>query len=165
MSSYPQLAFSISATSRSPRGKEKNGEDYHFFEAAEFRKLIEKDAFVEWEEVYHDQYYGTLKSEVERLWEKGSVVIFDVDVVGGQNLKKKFGAKALSIFISPPNIEELERRLRGRGTEDEQKIQMRLNKASEEMATADNFDFRLINDELEKAISEGKSVVSNFLKS
>jgi len=134
-------------------------------ELNEFKKRIEADGFVEWEEVYQNQFYGTLKSEVDRLWSSGSVVIFDVDVVGGQNLKQKLGAQALSIFVSPPSIEELEKRLRGRGTEDEEKVQMRLKKAAQEMDTAKKFDFTLVNDDLEQAIEEGKKIVSKFIES
>ena len=165
MSRFPKLAFSISATSRDPRGEEKNGEDYYFLELNEFKKRIEADGFVEWEEVYQNQFYGTLESEVDRLWSSGSVVIFDVDVVGGQNLKQKLGAQALSIFVSPPSIEELEKRLRGRGTEDEEKVQMRLKKAAQEMDMAKKFDFTLVNDDLEQAIEEGKKIVSKFIES
>lgn len=157
------LEFSVSATSRSPRGNETDGKEYYFISAAEFRKKIEGNAFVEWEEVYRDHYYGTLKSEIERIWRSGKVIIFDVDVKGGINLKKIFGAKAVSIFIMPPSVSELEKRLTGRATETTEKIRMRVEKATEEISLADQFDVIIINDNLEIACDEIERVVSEFL--
>ena len=158
------LSFSISATSRECRGEEQNGKDYHFLSPEEFREKVKRDEFVEWEEVYPDQMYGTLKSEIDRIWTAGKVVIFDVDVVGGLNLKKYFGDQALSLFVQPPSKEELEKRLRGRGTETEEKIQMRLAKAERELAYAQQFDKKLINDNLEKAKITAYEWVSKFLE-
>jgi guanylate kinase len=157
------LAFSISATSREPRGQELNGVDYYFLGINGFKEMVEKDAFVEWEEVYVDQFYGTLKSEVERIWRTGKAVVFDVDVYGGIALKEVFGDKALSIFIQPPSLEELARRLHGRGTESEEKIKMRLDKAEEEMEQGKSFDHILINDDLDTAITEAADKIKNFM--
>lgn len=158
-----QLVFSISATTRKPRGEEKNGVDYHFLDTEEFKRRIEADEFVEWEEVYQDQFYGTLKSEVERIWSNGKHLIFDVDVVGGLKLKEHFGEKALAIFVMPPDIPTLENRLRGRGTDPEEKIQKRLAKAKKELMTADQFDHIILNDDLKKAQSEVLKLVKNFV--
>ena len=157
------LEFSISATSRQPRGEEKHGEHYYFLSPDEFRKAVGDDAFIEWEEVYPDNFYGSLKSEVERLWKAGKAVIFDIDVVGGLNLKKQFGEKAIAIFIQPPNEKELEKRLRGRGTDTEEKIQTRLGKAKEELARAPEFDVVVVNDDLDKAANEARVVIESFL--
>lgn len=162
---YPQLEFSISATSRAPRGEEKHGKEYYFFSADEFRRLISEDAFVEYEEVYAGSFYGTLKSEVERIWAKGHTIIFDIDVKGGVNLKRIFGEQALSIFIQAPSIEELRRRLIGRGTDTMEAIERRVAKAGAEMEYADGkFDYILVNDALETALSEAGQVVGDFLK-
>ncbi len=158
------LEFSVSATSRSPRGEEKDGKEYYFLTADEFRNRIDAGDFVEWEEVYADHYYGTLKSEIERIWRKGNCIIFDVDVKGGVNLKNIFGNKALSLFIMPPSIEELRERLLRRGTDTTDKIEMRINKASEEMKLAGQFDIIIVNDDLNKACSETESAVTGFLK-
>lgn len=160
---FPQLAFSISCTTRQPRGTERDGIDYHFLSPDEFRKQISEDAFVEFEEVYTDKYYGTLKSEVERIWKDGKTVIFDVDVKGGVSLKKYFGARALSIFIMPPSIEELERRLVSRGTDDAATIATRVGKAGEEMLFQEQFDRVVVNDDLEAAKSEIEQLISEFL--
>lgn len=157
------LEFSISATSRDSRGEEKHGVHYYFLSPDEFRKFIAKDHFIEWEEVYPNQYYGTLKSEVERLWNEGKAVIFDIDVVGGLNLKKMFGEKAVAIFIQPPSEEELESRLRGRGTDSEEKIQTRLGKAKQELARSSEFDVVVVNDDLDKATDEVRGVIEEFL--
>ena len=165
LSLHPEFEFSISATSRAPRGEEKDGVEYYFMDAAKFRELIAADAFVEHEEVYHDRFYGTLKSEVERIWSAGHVIIFDVDVKGGVNLKKYFGESALSILILPPSMEVLEQRLRGRGTDTEEAILERLGKAESEIAFAKGkFDYELVNDVLEQTFSESETVVDNFLK-
>ena len=160
---HPELEFSVSATSRPPRGQEQNGVEYYFMDEEEFRARISRDEFVEYEEVYPGRFYGTLKEEVERIWAKGSVIIFDVDVKGGVNLKRYFGDKALSVFIQAPSIEELRRRLVFRGTDSEEEIDKRVGKAAEEMTYADKFDHILINDVLETALTEAETVVSSFL--
>ncbi|HUW92568.1 MAG TPA: guanylate kinase [Bacteroidales bacterium] len=158
------LSFSVSATSRKPRGSEKDGREYYFISADEFRKKIKAGDFVEWEEVYSDHFYGTLKSEINRIHKAGRAVLFDVDVRGGINLKKIFGNDALSIFIMPPSVEELGKRLQGRGTDTPEKIRMRVEKASTEIKLADRFDRVIINDDLEKACSKIEKVVTDFLK-
>lgn len=157
------LEFSVSACSREPRPNEKDGEDYYFLGVEGFKQKIEEDAFVEWEEVYTNNFYGTLKSEVERIWSHGKAVIFDVDVIGGLNLKKIFGENALAVFVEPPSIEELESRLRGRSTETEDKIAQRLAKSREEISYSEQFDVILVNDDLEKACNEAEMLVTNFL--
>ncbi len=157
------MAFSISATSRAPRGQELNGVDYYFLGINGFKEMVDKDALIEWEEVYVDQFYGTLKSEVERIWRTGKAVVFDVDVYGGIALKEAFGEKALSIFIQPPSLEELERRLRGRGTETEEKIKIRLGKAEEEMEQGKSFDELIVNDDLETAIAKAQALIKTFM--
>lgn len=161
---HPEMEFSVSATSRAPRGQERNGIEYHFFTADEFRKMIAEDKFVEYEEVYAGSFYGTLKSEVQRIWDKGHVIIFDVDVKGGVNLKKHFGDKALSVFIQAPSVEELRKRLVARGTDSAEAIAKRVAKASEEMTYADKFDYILVNDDLQKAYAEAEKVVDDFLQ-
>ena len=161
---YPQFEFSISATSRAPRGQEQDGVEYYFIDAERFRELIARDAFVEYEEVYQDRFYGTLKSEVERIWRKGHVIVFDVDVKGGVNLKKYFGDAALSVLIVPPSMEVLEARLRGRGTDSEEAIRERLDKASSELEfAAGKFDRDLVNDKLEETFAEAEALVDAFL--
>ena len=162
---FPQLSFSISATSRSPRGQEKHGKDYYFLSSEEFKAHVAKDELLEWEEVYAGTYYGTLKSEVQRLWDEGKTVVFDIDVVGGLNLKKIFGPQALAMFVQAPSIQVLEQRLRGRGTDSEEKIAERLAKASTEMERAPEFDAIIINDELERAKAEASETLENFLRS
>lgn len=157
------LEFSVSATSRRPRGEEKDGKEYYFITAAEFRRRIADDEFAEWEEVYPDHYYGTLRSEIDRIWKAGRCIIFDVDVQGGVNLKKIFGNKALSIFIMPPSVKELEKRLIGRGTDTPEKIKMRVDKAAEEMSLAPLFDVVILNDTLDRAGREIEEAVSQFL--
>ena len=161
---HPEFEFSISATSRPPRGTERDGVEYYFISAEKFRELIAQDAFVEHEEVYHDRFYGTLKSEVERIWAKGHVILFDVDVKGGANLKRYFGDAALSILILPPSLEELERRLRGRGTDSEEAIRERLGKAGSEIEFArGKFDREIVNDSLEDTFAEAEKIVNGFL--
>lgn len=157
------LEFSVSACSRNPRTNEVNGRDYHFLGLEGFKSHIEKDAFVEWEEVYTDNFYGTLKSEIDRIWSNGKTVIFDVDVIGGLNLKRIFGEQALAIFVQPPSYEELEKRLRKRSTESEDKIQQRMKKANTELAFAPEFDLILVNDNLDAACKKAHDLVSNFL--
>lgn len=164
LSLHPEFEFSISATSRNPRGSEKDGVEYYFIDAERFRQLISRDAFVEYEEVYTDRFYGTLKSEVERIWSKGHVIIFDVDVKGGYNLKRYFGDSALSVLIVPPSLEILEQRLRGRQTDSEADIRMRLDKAQSELDfAAGKFDVDLVNDELSRTFAEAESVIDAFL--
>lgn len=157
------IYFSISATSRQPRGDEQNGVEYYFLTPNEFRKKIRDNEFLEYEEVYPDRYYGTLKSEVQRILDNGGNVIFDVDVVGGCNIKSFYGSKALSVFIEPPSVEELEKRLIGRGTDSSEVIRKRLAKAEFELAFASQFDVIIYNDNLEKAKEEALKVVSKFL--
>lgn len=161
---FGQLQFSISCTTRAPRGSEIHAVDYHFLTPEEFRQKIAEDAFVEFEEVYTDKYYGTLKSEVEKIWSQGKVVIFDVDVKGGISLKKYFGSQALSIFIEPPSIEELERRLISRGTDDAETIVVRVAKAEEEMSYAGEFDKIVINSDLNEAKKEIESLIQHFIE-
>jgi guanylate kinase len=157
------LQFSISACSRDPRGDEFNGVDYYFLGINGFKETVDQDGFLEWEEVYPDQFYGTLKSEIERIWNNGNAVIFDVDVHGGIALKKMLGESALSIFVMPPSMKALEARLRGRQTDTLEKIEMRLKKAGDEIALNDEFDFVLLNDELEPAIDRAEKKVTEFL--
>ena len=159
----PQLEFSISATSRAPRGTERDGVDYYFLSPDEFRRAVDEERFVEWEEVYPGICYGTLRSEVDRIWEKGSVIVFDVDVKGGVNLKKTFGANALSVFIMPPSVEELRRRLVGRGTDSAETIEKRVAKAEQEIAHAPQFDRVIVNDSLEEAVAEAEKTVAEFI--
>ena len=160
---YPQFEFSISATSRAPRGAERDGVDYYFLPEEEFLRRIEADAFVEWEAVYAGTHYGTLRSEVDRIWSKGNVIIFDVDVVGGVNLKRIFGDKACSVFIMPPSIEELERRLIGRGTDAPEVIAKRVAKAGQEIERAPEFDHVGVNDDLQRAIADTCAIIDNFI--
>lgn len=161
---FPQFEFSISATSRKPRGQEQHGVDYYFLSNDEFKERVANNEFVEWEEVYEGTCYGTLKSEMERIWAKGNIIIFDVDVMGGINLKRLFGDDACSMFIMPPSVEELERRLRGRGTDAEEVIQRRVAKADFELSKASEFDHTVINDDLQMAIAEATQIIDNFLK-
>jgi len=158
------LEFSVSATTRLPRGNEKNGKEYYFISAEDFREKIRNNEFAEWQEVYKDQYYGTLKSEIERIWADNKHVIFDVDVKGGINLKKIFGNSAISVFIMPPSVKDLEKRLLARATDDPSKIRIRVGKAIDEMKLAINFDHIVINDNLERAQSEVFEMVTSFLK-
>lgn len=162
---FPELEFSISATSRVPRGQEKHGVEYYFYTSDEFRSLIADDRFVEYEEVYAGSFYGTLKSEVDRIWAKGNTIIFDIDVQGGVNLKKFFGDKALSVFIQAPSVEILRERLVGRGTDTPEAIEKRVAKAASEMEFAEGkFDYVLINDDLQTAKDEAEKVIGDFLK-
>ncbi len=158
------LAFSISATSREPRGFEKDGEDYYFISLRDFKDKIKEDAFLEWEEVYRDNFYGTLKTEVERNWAQKKHVIFDIDVAGGLRIKKKFPENTLSVFIKPPSIDELKIRLKKRSTESEDKINMRIAKASVELATAPQFDQIIKNYDLDVALKEAEALMSDYLE-
>ena len=157
------LEFSISATSREPRGAEKHGEDYYFISLKDFKSNIKNDKFLEWEEVYRDNFYGTLKSEVERIWALKKHVIFDIDVVGGLRIKKKFPEETLSVFVKPPSVDELKIRLKKRSTESEDKINMRIAKASVELATAPQFDKIIKNYDLDVALKEAEELVDDFL--
>jgi guanylate kinase len=157
------LEFSVSCATRAARGSEKDGVDYYFISVEEFRKKIKNDEFIEWEEVYKDQLYGTLKSEIDRIWSQGSHVLFDVDVKGGIHLKNIFLHDAISIFIMPPSISELEKRLIARGTDADYKIKMRLEKAAAELRLADSFDNIVANNNLEEAENEVYKLVTGFL--
>ncbi|WP_121665945.1 guanylate kinase [Mesonia aquimarina] len=158
------LDFSISATSRAPREEEIDGKDYHFLSLEEFKKRIKEDQFLEWEEVYRDNFYGTLKSEVERIWANGKHVVFDIDVVGGLDIKHIYPEKTLAVFVEPPSIEELKKRLKKRQTETEDRINMRIAKASIEMATAPQFDFIIVNNDLQTALDEAYNLVKDFIQ-
>ena len=160
---HPEIEFSVSATSRAPRGEEKDGVEYFFYSADIFRLLVRDDKFVEYEEVYPDRFYGTLKAEVNRIWARGHVIIFDVDVKGGVNLKKYFGDQALSVFIQAPSVEVLRDRLVKRGTDSAEDIEKRVAKAAEEMTYAPKFDRILINDDLATAFAEAEDMVDHFL--
>lgn len=165
MKEHPELNmhFSISCTTRAPRGTEQNGVEYFFISPAEFKEKIAQDAFVEYEEVYTDKYYGTLKSQVTEMTENGQNVVFDIDVKGGCNIKRQYGNKALSIFIQPPSIEELRRRLEGRATDAQEVIEQRLSKASYELTFAEKFDIVIVNDDLEKAKADTLNAINEFL--
>ncbi len=160
---HPEIEFSVSATSRLPRGAEKDGVEYFFYSADVFRLLVRDDKFVEYEEVYPDRFYGTLKAEVNRIWARGHVIIFDVDVKGGVNLKKYFGDQALSVFIQAPSVEVLRERLVKRGTDSTEDIEKRVAKAAEEMTYAPKFDRILVNDDLATALAEAENMVDTFL--
>lgn len=157
------LEFSISATSREPRGQEQDGRDYYFISLSEFKQHIKDEDFLEWEEVYRDNFYGTLKKEVHRIWALGKHVIFDIDVVGGLRIKKKFPERTLAVFVKPPSVDELKIRLKKRSTESEDKINMRIAKASIELATAPQFDYVILNDDLEKALKEARGLAKEFI--
>ena len=163
METFPKLDFSITATTRPKRGTEENGREYYFISRDEFLKLIEQEAFVEWEEVYKGSYYGTLKLELERMWNRNKVAVFDVDVKGGINLKKIFGDHALSVFVAPPSLEVLRERLTKRGTDSPQAIEERLAKASLEMQDAPYFDVVLVNDHLEDTLDKATEIVAAFI--
>ena len=155
--------FSISATSRQPRGQEQDGRDYYFLSREEFMRRVDKGDFLEWEEVYQGTCYGTLKSEISSIWDAGRVILFDVDVNGGCNIKRYFGDDALSIFVMPPSLEVLEQRLRSRGTDSEEAIVKRLGRSAEELKQAPQFDVTIVNDDLQRAVAEAKGVIEKFL--
>lgn len=157
------LEFSVSATSRSPRGEEVHGKDYYFMSLKDFKQHIKAKDFLEWEEVYRDNFYGTLKSEVQRIWNLGKNVIFDIDVVGGLRIKKKYPDKTLAVFVKPPSVDELKIRLKKRQTESDDRIDMRVAKASIEMATAPQFDMTLVNNDLNTALNEAHQLVKDFV--
>lgn len=158
------LSFSISASTREPREGEVDGKDYYFMSKEKFLHRVAKHEFVEFEEVYSGAFYGTLSMEIERIWKSGKHVVFDIDVIGGLRLKKKFGNQALAIFVQPPSIQELEKRLRGRGTDSEEKLQERLKKSKQELSYADQFDVVVNNDVLEAACAQVEQLVTDFLK-
>jgi len=159
----PELSFSVSASSRERRENEVHGKDYYFLGVEGFQEKIKEDAFLEWEQVYKNQYYGTLNSEIERIWSEGKTVIFDVDVVGGLNIKKQYPKKCLSIFIMPPSVEVLAERLIGRGSESDESVKKRLDKAEEEISKNKQFDTIILNDDFEIACEQTKEVITNFI--
>ena len=159
----PALSFSVSASSRERRGNEVDGKDYYFLGVEGFQKKIKEDAFLEWEQVYENQYYGTLKSEIKRIWSEGKIVIFDVDVVGGLNIKKQYPKECLSVFIMPPSIEVLAERLIGRGSESDESVKKRLDKAEEETSKSGQFDTIILNDDFKTACEQTKEIITNFI--
>ena len=163
MKYFDCFGFSISATSRQPREGEQDGRDYYFLSHDEFKRRVAAGDFMEWEEVYQGTCYGTLRSEIERIWNEDKVIVFDVDVNGGRNLKRQFGADALSVFVMPPSIEVLEQRLRSRGTESEEAIAKRLGRSAEELKQAPQFDVTIVNDDLERAVEEARATIERFL--
>jgi guanylate kinase len=164
LNKYPQLDFSVSAATRAPRGKEKNGVDYYFVSVDEFQHKINHNEFVEWEMVYEGKYYGTLKSELERIWNKGKAPMLDIDVKGAIHVQRQYPETSLSIFVEPPSVEELKKRLMSRGTESEESIATRINKASYEMSFRHSFDQVILNDDLEKACRQTEEVILAFLE-
>lgn len=160
----PSLGFSISACTRNPRPGEVHGKDYYFLDEADFKQKIEEHAFIEWEMVYTGKYYGTLKSEVDRIWSEGKAPLVDIDVLGALNIKSQYGDKAITLFIKAPSVEELRKRLEARGTETPQTLQERLDKAAYELSFSDRFDCIVVNDDLERAIEETMTIISNFLQ-
>jgi guanylate kinase len=163
LSKFNEIEFSVSACSRKKRVGEKEGKDYYFLGVNGFKEKIKQNAFVEWQEVYENHFYGTLKSEIDRIWSKGHHVIFDVDVVGGLNLKKIYGEKALSIFVKAPSIKDLEERLKLRDTETTESIARRMAKAEKEMGFAVEFDYILMNDDMKQALSDAEQLVADFI--
>lgn len=160
---FPQLEFSISATSRAPRHTELDGRDYYFLSTDEFQRACDEERFVEWEEVYAGTRYGTLKSEMDRIWNKENIIMFDVDVMGGIRLKKIFGDQAISVFVMPPSVEALRERLTGRGTDAPEVIEKRIAKAQYEISFAEEFDYIVINDDLQTAIEEVETLITDFI--
>lgn len=165
LNKFPELEFSISATTRQSRGEEINNKDYYFITKEEFLHKVAKHEFIEFEEVYSGTFYGTLKSEIDRIWSAGKVVVFDIDVEGGLRLKKKFGEQALAIFVQPPSLEVLIQRLGSRGTDSAEKLKERIDKAGKELAYADKFDIILRNNDLQTACKEAEDIVRNFIAS
>jgi guanylate kinase len=160
---FPQLAFSVSATTRSPRGREKNGDDYYFLSLEEFKNKIQHNEFVEWEMVYESKYYGTLKSELQRIWQNKQVPMLDIDVKGAIHIQQQYPHTSMSVFIAPPSVDELRRRLESRGTETPESLQARVDKASFEISFKQHFNHIIVNDNLEKACKEATFLVSGFL--
>ena len=165
LKNMPELSFSVSACSREKRDNETHGKDYYFLAVEDFQNKIKEAAFLEWEEVYENQYYGTLKSEIERIWSEGKTVIFDVDVIGGLNIKKQYPKECLSLFIMPPSVDVLRQRLSGRGSESEAKLEMRLAKAEQEISKNQEFDKVILNDDFGIACEETMEVITNFINS
>lgn len=165
LKNMPELSFSVSACSREKRDNETHGKDYYFLGVEGFQNKIKEDAFLEWEEVYENQYYGTLKSEIERIWSEGKTVIFDVDVIGGLNIKKQYPKECLSLFIMPPSVDVLRERLSGRGSESEAKLEMRLAKAEQEISKNKKFDKVILNDDFGIACEETMEAITNFINS
>ena len=165
LKNMPELSFSVSACNREKRDNETHGKDYYFLGVEGFQNKIKEDAFLEWEEVYENQYYGTLKSEIERIWSEGKTVIFDVDVIGGLNIKKQYPKECLSLFIMPPSVDVLRERLSGRGSESEAKLEMRLAKAEQEISKNQEFDKVILNDDFGIACEETMEVITNFINS
>jgi guanylate kinase len=165
LKNMPELSFSVSACSREKRDNETHGKDYYFLGVEGFQNKIKEAAFLEWEEVYENQYYGTLKSEIERIWSEGKTVIFDVDVIGGLNIKKQYPKECLSLFIMPPSVDVLRERLSGRGSESEEKLEMRLAKAEQEISKNQEFDKVILNDDFGIACEETMEVITNFINS
>jgi len=165
LKNMPELSFSVSACSREKRDNETHGKDYYFLGVEGFQNKIKEDAFLEWEEVYENQYYGTLKSEIERIWSEGKTVIFDVDVIGGLNIKKQYPKECLSLFIMPPSVDVLRERLSGRGSESEEKLEMRLAKAEQEISKNQEFDMVILNDDFGIACEDTIKVITNFINS
>jgi guanylate kinase len=163
LKTIPQLSFSISAATRQPRSYEKNGQDYYFISEQDFLEKIEQNEFVEWEMVYEGKYYGTLKSELERIWKENKIPLLDIDVKGAIHVQRRFPNSSLSIFIQAPSVEELKKRLQGRGTESETSIQSRVNKATYELTFKDEFDETIVNDELDKACKKAETIVKEFI--
>ncbi|MFN8244208.1 MAG: guanylate kinase [Ferruginibacter sp.] len=163
MRQFPQLAFSVSAATRAPRGNEKDGVDYHFISVEEFQHRIQLDAFIEWEMVYEGKYYGTLRSELERIWNRGQVPVLDIDVKGAIHVQQQLPGNTLSLFIEPPSVEELKKRLEGRGTETAESLAARLNKAAYELSFKEHFNKVIVNDDLQKACAEAAAAVGAFL--
>jgi len=159
----PELSFSVSASSREMRENEVHGKDYYFLGVEGFQQMIRENAFLEWEQVYENQYYGTLKSEIERIWGEGKTVIFDVDVVGGLNIKKQYPKECLAIFIMPPSLEVLAERLIGRGSDSDESVKKRLDKAEEEISKNKNFDTIILNDDFKTACEQTKEIITNFI--
>jgi guanylate kinase len=164
MQRFPQLAFSISAATRQARGTEKDGVDYYFLSEDAFKQKIKNNDFVEWEMVYEGKYYGTLKSELERIWQDGRIPVLDIDVKGAIHVKQQFPDSAITLFIEPPSVVELRKRLEGRGTESPESLAARVNKASYELSFKDQFDKQIINDDLHHACSEAEAIISGFIK-
>ena len=163
LNDIPELSFSVSASSREKRENEVHGKDYYFLGVEGFQQKIKEDAFLEWEQVYENQYYGTLKSEIERIWSEGKTIIFDVDVVGGLNIKKQYPKECLSIFIMIPSVEVLAERLIGRGSESDESVKKRLDKAEEEISKNGQFDTIILNDDFEIACEQTKEIITNFI--
>lgn len=163
LNKYSSLAFSVSAATRKPRGKEKDGVDYYFMSVEDFQQKIKDDAFIEWEMVYEGKYYGTLKSEIERIWKENKTPLLDIDVQGAIHVQKQFPDNSLSIFIEPPSVEELKKRLESRGTDSKENVAIRLNKAAYELSFKKSFNVTVVNDDLSKACAETGHVIAEFL--